>query len=389
MRKGTAAALCVVAVGACDADRNRETTLVEVGGSRPTVAVTDSGAVLVAWVETANVMLARSEDGIAFDAPMQVNDVAGDAAPHEQAPAQVAVSHNGDVYVAWQNNTHAEGRRFPYSDLRFARSLDGGRRFQPAVTVNDDADGPPSSHTFHTLIIAADGTIYVSWIDGRATADEHHGGGSGPQIRIARSTDRGTSFSKSILVAEGACPCCRTAMAAGPEGRLAVAWRSVRDGDVRDIVVSRSEDGGETFSAPVVVHEDGWRIDGCPHAGPSLAVDGEGRLHVAWYTGAEGGAGVFHAVSTDGGTTFGHVRPLMAGEWVPVSLVSLATDAGGRVWAAWDDRRVDPVTVNVVSLDGGDETSLGGRAPSLAAAAGLRAVSVIDGDAVKVRTWRQ
>jgi hypothetical protein len=50
--------------------------------------------------------------------PVRVNDIEGDAAPHLQAPAQVAAGPGGAVYVAWTNATLIEGRRFPASDLR-------------------------------------------------------------------------------------------------------------------------------------------------------------------------------------------------------------------------------------------------------------------------------
>lgn len=395
-----------------------ETTLTVAGGSRPTVAVRPDGSVLAAWVESGeeggNVLLARSADGIAFDAAVRVNDVPGDAAPHDQAPAQVVAGPGGDVYVVWQNNTEEPGRRFPYSDLRFARSGDGGRTFDPAITVNDDA-GLPSSHTFHSVLVGADGTIWVAWIDGRARAAAEaamsapHPAGDGTsatpapdvamghhmaeadlpgsQIRIARSTDGGRTFEPSVLVADVACPCCRTALALGPDGTLALAWRGVRDTDIREVVVARSTDGGASFDEPVIVHRDGWHIEGCPHAGPSLAWDGEGRLHVAWYTGVEGAPGLFHAESTDDGASFGPPAPIMAAEWVPVSLVSLATTADGRVWAAWDDRRTEPVTVTIAPLDDlAAGARLAGKAPSIAAGA-TPAVAVLDGEAVRVVTF--
>jgi DNA-binding beta-propeller fold protein YncE len=145
-------------------------TIAEQAAGNPTVAADPrGGAGYVAWIRTADgasdVFLARLDGEGARGAPVRVNDRAGDAAPHEQAPAQVAVGPDGAVYVLWQNNTKIEGRRFPASDLRFARSTDGGRTFSPAVTVNDDAGGIPSSHTFHDVAVGADGTVWISWID--------------------------------------------------------------------------------------------------------------------------------------------------------------------------------------------------------------------------------
>src|SRR5690606_9850951 len=203
----------------------------DAGASNPTVAVDPrTGTAYVAWVGVqsgnADVYLARIERGEA-GAPVRVNDIPGDAAPHEQAPAQVAVAPNGDVLVLWQNNTPVEGRRFPASDLRLARSTDGGRTFEPAVTVNDDAGGLPSSHTFHDIAVAPDGTVYVSWIDSRERdraraalgivedATMGHGGNGGAaaaageadlpssDVRVARPTDGGRTFEPGGGVAAG------------------------------------------------------------------------------------------------------------------------------------------------------------------------------------------
>lgn len=364
-------------------------TLTEAGGSRPSAAVAADAAVLVAWVDAGgDVRLARVVEG-GVEEVVRVNDIAGDAAAHEQAPAQVAVGPDGGVFVVWQNNREVPGRRFPASDLRFARSADGGRSFEPAVTVNDDAGGPPASHTFHDMVVGANGTIHVSWIDGRASA----AGDSvtGPEIRVASSRDDGRSFSASVVVAQQSCPCCRTSLAVAPDGRLAVAWRSVRDGNVRDIAVAVSEDGGRSWGEPIRAHEDGWRIDGCPHAGPSLAWDVDGRLHVAWYTGMEGRQGLWYAVSDAAVAEFGPALPVSTGEWVPPSLVSLAADGGG-VRVAWDDRRSDPVVVRVGRMSERgleEEEVVGGRAPSLVVGPGASVLALVDGEgAVRARVWR-
>src|SRR5690606_2687359 len=277
-------------------------TVADGGATHPTVAIDPTrGAVYVAWVGTpdadgrADVYLARSDDGGAtYGAPVRVNHIPGDAAPHAQAPAQVVVGPDGTVYVVWQNNTKIEGRRFPASDLRLARSRDGGRSFEPAVYVNDDAGGLPASHTFHDVAVLPDGTVLVSWIDGRARAAAeaaanaggsgaptgsarggspaasggagHHGGHGAleepsSQIRVARSLDGGRTFGPSVLVAEQACPCCRTSLAVGPSGEVYLAWRAVFAGSIRDVVVARSDDGGRSFRPAIPVHDDGWRLD--------------------------------------------------------------------------------------------------------------------------------
>jgi hypothetical protein len=395
----------VAATGSCSPARppvGAATNVAAGGVSNPTVALERDGAPLVAWVgQDGNVFVARRTAQGTFGTPVRANDIAGEAAPHEQAPAQVAVGRDGHAYVMWQTRIPMAGRRFPASDLRFARSIDGGRTFEPAKTINDDAAGPKTSHTFHDLYVDRDGTVFASWIDGRSTEGKrsHHKGGHGghakapgeplgPEIRVARSTDGGQTFSASVVVDRDACPCCRTSLARAPDGTLFVAWRKIYSGDVRDVVVARSTDGGATFGEAVRVHNDGWVYPGCPHAGPSIAVDSAGVLHVVWYTGAEGRAGLHLAASRDGGKTFGAPQALTKGI-APVSHARLAPTSDG-VWIAWEDRNQPGgrVALSRCGPDGvlrfATELKGEGRSPAIAAVGGAPAVAWLAGDTVRV-----
>lgn len=412
-------------------------TLAADSASNPTVAyAAGAGKAYTAWIgreDGQNAVFVASIDstGVASK-PARANDIPGDAAPHLQAPAQVAVGPQGAVYVLWQNNTPVEGRRFPASDLRLAVSNDGGRSFRPAVTVNDDAGGPPSSHTFHDMVVGQDGTVYVSWIDSRerdaathqrmtasgghahsmaphagmaaggpAPAPGSHGGEvtashdhaamameGGPEIRVARSLDGGRTFEPSVVVDTDACPCCRTALELGPEGEIYVAWRKIFAGDVRDVVVARAEPGTLQFAQPVRVHQDEWVFPGCPHAGPSLAVAEDGRMLVGWYTGKEGRQGLWYALSDDGGRSFGAPGEVLSEEWVPPSQVRLAI-ADDRVWAAWGDRTGERPVVRVATgavgapLQPLEEWTAPGGDPSITATADGALLAWLDGASAK------
>jgi len=381
-------------------------TLTAEGGTHPTVAVDPvEGTAYVAWVQLTgrgddqDVHLVRIPAGGVPGEPVRVNTVAGDATPHEQAPAQVAVGPQGEVYVMWQKRTAIEGRRFGASTLRMARSLDGGATFEPAVEVADYRGAVPASHTFHNLVVDAEGRVIASWLDGRGAHEMEAAGVHGPDpgidVRVAISEDGGTSFGASTVLAKGVCPCCRTALALGPDGAVYAAWRHIwptDDGkEIRDLAVARSDDGGRSFGPPVRLHADNWVHDGCPHAGPALAVDGQGMLHALWYTGSPEGAGVFHTRSQDRGEHFGAATPLVQGEWVPPSRVALAASPGGALTAVWEDRRQDPPQFGLGEIPPGGAPATGGHRhqegtfPMVAASPGGRVVAWLDGEAVHVR----
>jgi hypothetical protein len=136
-------------------------------------------------------------------------------------------------------------------------------------------------------------------------------------------------------------------------------------------VVARSDDRGTTWGTPVRVQTDGWKVDACPHAGPALAVDSNQRLHVTWWSGKEGAAGVFYARSDDGGKTFEHVTPMGTAEFSQPAHVQLAIGDSGVVAVAWDDGTLQTPRVALrISRDGGDHfgpaqlISASGRAAS-------------------------
>lgn len=370
-----------------------EVVLPDSVSGRITVAVDPtSGEAFVAYpVEQdgrTDVYLARLDDqGSTVGSPVRVNDKPGDAAVHQQAPAQVAVGPDGSINVVWIAQKRIEGRRFPASDLRYARSVDGGKTFSPALTVNPDP-GVPSSHHFHNMTVAPDGTIYVAWLDGSArdlqrsaaghhqnghqheAMAHHHGGddgGPGTELRVARSVDGGRTFEAPVVVARNTCQCCRTALAVDDDGKVYVAWRHLFGGTERDIALAMSSDGGLAFSEPVRVYADHWDIDGCPHAGPALAVGSDGVIHVAWYTGAGDRVGVYYASSADGGGSFSKPIALVSG--IPVAQVALAVN-GHHATVAYDLPLEHELAIWTIDSHRSDEPAtqrVPGLLPSIAA----------------------
>jgi hypothetical protein len=103
------------------------------------------------------------------------------------------------------------------------------------------------------------------------------------------------------VVNKRTCECCQTAAAITADGPI-VAFRNRTADEVRDIHVSRFTAG--QWSNPVLVHEDGWKIDGCPINGPAISAR-DRSVVVAWFTVIEGQGRSFVAFSSDGGQTFG------------------------------------------------------------------------------------
>jgi hypothetical protein len=84
-------------------------------------------------------------------------------------------------------------------------------------------------------------------------------------------------------------------------GAFHVYYRDNND-DIRDIAKITSTDNGATFSKPQIVHNDGWKINGCPHSGAISSSYGKGAL-IAWFSGAETESG-FRLVTQEGKKLF-------------------------------------------------------------------------------------
>jgi hypothetical protein len=342
------------------------------------VALSPTGARTVAWVSAPD----GGSDGRLYVATdnkpvTELRDSLGGIEPHGEAPPKVDYAPNGSLYALYAVAKVIPGRRFPFTTLRFAASADGGRTWsQPRSVASDSLTG---SRNFHALHVGHDGTIYVAWLESGAS------GKSG--TFITHSTDGGTTWNVPVRVAqEEACPCCRTAIATARDGTLYLAWRAVAAGNVRDIVIATSKDRGATWTSPAAVHADNFIIDGCPHAGPSMRTDSAGRLHIAWWTGAEGRAGVYYA-RAEQGANFGSAIEMSRGRLVRPSHVQLAVD-GNDIAVAWDDGIASvPRVMLRASRDGGQSFS----DPSLVsdlAAAGMFPVLMLGGDSVTV-AWSQ
>ena len=314
-----------------------------VDAAEPATGAAPDGSFYLAWVNhepnsRADVMIGRYEPGKTPAAAVRVNPEAGTATAWRGDQPSIAIGKNGAVYVVWTMRVESNGKKG--TDLYLSASSDMGRTFATPVKINDDK--VIAAHGMHSLAVANDGRIYVSWLDERnvhapkpSTKAEGHHMESNRELFIADSTDGGRTFSRNRKIAGDACPCCKTALAVASDGTVYVSWRHVLPGNYRHIAVASSPDAGATFSKPVIVSDDKWMLHGCPVSGPSLSVADNGTLKVLWYAAGEANApGLYFSESKDKAQSFSP-RQLIAQEGVrgtPVLMAGNGTNSDVAVW---------------------------------------------------------
>lgn len=226
--------------------------------------------------------------GDTFSNPYRVNDTEGEVSFHGENGPLLKQGPGIGKYAVWAGG----------NDIKFARSMNFGRSFLPSIKVNDDNE--KSYHSFQTMEVSPDGTIYVAWLDGRGKDTNLPGTSS---LYIARSSNQGASFEKNIKVAGDVCPCCRPALTFDDSGNVYISWRHVDKDNNRVVVVSSSADKAQTWAKKVLVTQKGWKVNGCPHSGASMEFQ-DGKLFISWYSGAGDRAALRAGLSNDKGKSF-------------------------------------------------------------------------------------
>ena len=188
-------------------------------------------------------------------------------------------------------------------DVRLSYSSDDGRTWASSFTPHHD--GTRTEHGFVTLFQAPGAGLGIVWLDGRNMKTGEHaagdGHGSGDMTLRFATFGRDWKQTADVELDARVCECCPTTVAMTSDGPI-VAYRDRSPEEVRDIFITRLENG--TWTAPKPVHADGWRVPACPVNGPALSARGR-QVAVAWFNARDDQPKSFAALSTDAGRTFG------------------------------------------------------------------------------------
>ncbi|MDH4108133.1 MAG: exo-alpha-sialidase [Gammaproteobacteria bacterium] len=316
-------------------------------GRAPSAAFDLAGRLWVAFEQGGHVWVSRADGDLhEFAEPVRVNDTPETVEVNGENRPKIAFGASGEVYVSWTRKL-AGGFN---GEIRFSRSVDGGRGFEAARTINDD--GLVTGHRFETLFVDERDNVYLTWLDKRdlVAATAAGEGYAGAAVYYTVSTDRGASFVPNRRVADHSCECCRIAAAATDDGDVALFFRSVFGDNVRD--------HGFAVVGPDRVREpvrratvDGWRIDACPHHGPAMSRAGGGRFHLAWFTGGDERKGIYYGRYDLPAGSLENVRSVASSASAGHPSLAGSADRPVLAWKEFDGERT--AVKAIVSGDGG------------------------------------
>jgi hypothetical protein len=268
----------------------------------PRLTTDHKGNPVLSWAEQNDsseviaVCFATSKDGgLTFSDKKNVRIIKGVTA-HAEGMPKVAFKSDGTIVAIFETKRPVPDSRFS-GDLLYTMSSDSGDNWAVPQYVHADTSAG-KSRSFSDLQRLPNGEIGVTWLG------ERGGKGGGRPVKFAQTT-KGQGFSGEITAKEGACECCRTNLFVDTEGVLHIFFRDILEDGTRDMGHVLSTNQGQSFGNYKLVYADKWKINGCPHTGPSTAQLNK-TLYTAWYTGDEKNIGV--KITDNEGKILTHIK---------------------------------------------------------------------------------
>jgi len=260
--------------------------------SMPLLAKTVKGEVMLSWTEKdaqgmVSLCVAFSKDnGKTFSEKKTIYSGPG-IGNSRMMRAKVLSKKDGSFVAVFTNRGETaapqSGRGGRSSNLVYCVSKDGGTTWTAPQSVDSDPKQGIVRGFFDAVVMSND-EIAVTYLKDVANSTKHEE----RDLRLVVSKNGVMQPEK--LIDPVVCDCCPINLFVDGTGALTVIYRDNND-DIRDMAKMVSTDNAETFLKSQILHNDGWKIKGCPHSGAVSSTNEKGTL-ISWFSGAESEKGI-------------------------------------------------------------------------------------------------
>ncbi len=230
-------------------------------GQMPNVSTDNSGNIHLVYGNGDSILYSYSTNkGQSFSSPALVSILPKLSASHTRGP-QIATTESGLVVTACNEP----------GDI-FSFTKDNSGKWSQSERVNDR----DTIAKENLMALSSDGNLtYAVWLDLR---DRHN------KIFGSRSSDGGKTWSDNIMIYASpdttVCECCKPSVVV-KGNNVYVMFRNWLKGN-RDLYLTSSFDGGNSFNPAQKLGNESWKLNGCPMDGGGLIVDGKAEVETVW-----------------------------------------------------------------------------------------------------------
>ena len=293
--------------------------------SEPQLSVSGRG-ILLSWIErvgTTTSLKFAERTAAGWTAPMTAASGPDWFLSYADVPSVMRKS-DGTLVAQWLELTDKFTQGY---DLRLSYSTDDGATWAPSFLPHHD--GTTYQHGFASFVEMAGGDLGIIWLDGRNSEFDFDDPDTGTMTLRFASFDADWEQTADVEIDHRVCECCSTAAVMTSEGIL-TAFRDRDDDEIRDIGVSRLENGAWTPTA--IVSPDNWMVDFCPVNGPMLSAR-DRDVAAAWFTVKDDLGQAYVAFSSDTGRTWG--APIRLDDGGSLGRVDVEMLDNGTAVATW------------------------------------------------------
>ena len=198
-------------------------------------------------------------------------------------------SSNNNIYVVWQESVPGNSDR--NYEIFFKKSSDDGNSFGEKIRLTDNI-----GFSEHPQMASENNNVYVVWADDTNV---------NKQIYFKKSNNDGDSFKEQVLLSDSKSNAFNQEISSFGNNVYVVWLEKIPYGPYR-IMLTSSNDGGDTFHTPIMLSENAMT-----QTFPKISAF-DSNVYVAWNVEDQPNtkSGVYFISSSDNGVTFGNSSKL-------------------------------------------------------------------------------